>query len=61
MGGGGSAPEPVKPPARVEYKKEAPRGAVSKGKKRRPKGLYSASRRATQAGAGFGGQAKTLG
>ena len=60
--GGGGGDEPAKPPARVEYKKEAPREERGTGRKRRAlPAQYLSSRRATQSGSGFGGQAKTLG
>ena len=58
--GGGKAPKPAPPPVRVDYKKEAPRGDTAKRKKKRPMGLYGASR-SKQQGGGFGGQAQTLG
>ena len=61
MGGGEKAPKPAPPPARVDYKKEAPRTDAKSGKKRRPAGLYGASRSRQGMGGGFGGQAKTLG
>lgn len=62
MGGGGDKPKPAKPPVRVEYKKEAPRGErAKKGKKRAVPSMYRQSRTATQNGSGFGGQKQTLG
>lgn len=61
--GGGKQPKPAPPPVRVDYKKETPRTDVRGKKKRRPIGAshLSSTRRSIQKGAGFGGQAKTLG